>query len=184
MSASFDNDQFLELAKKWPATVPQYLYKHFYKKLVHLSLLRTNSVDASEDIVQDVLVDIWKRLDELVAREGFLIAPYLFMLVKKKSITYYYDSMLVQNNDPDALDYLISSLPSAEDQLFDKDVQRYLRMVVNRLPRRERRCLQLKYFDGISNESIATELGVSKKTVERWLTNGLRLLRQRLARKK
>jgi RNA polymerase sigma-70 factor (ECF subfamily) len=179
MSAKFDNDLFLDLAKRWPAAAAQYLHKRFYTKLVHLSFQRTNNMEASKDIAQDVLIAVWRKLTELSNRNGFLIEHYLYGIVKKKSISYYRNSSTIQRIDPDSLDLLANSLPSIEDHLNDKDIKDYLQDIVARLPRRERRCIQLKYFEGMSNDSIATNIGISKKSVERLITNGLRLLRLR-----
>lgn len=178
MPASFDNDQFLELAKKWPVAGLQYLHKHFYHKLVHISQQRTNNLQASEDIVQEVLSDLWRKLDKLIAQHGFLVVPYLLMLVRNRSITYYHKSITTKPLAADTLDTLISTLPTAEDILHSSDQVRQLHALVNRLPQKDRECVRLKYFEGMSNDSIAHELRISKKTVEKRLTSGIRQLRR------
>jgi len=178
MPASFDNDQFLELAKKWPVAGLQYLHKHFYHKLVHISQQRTNNLQASEDIVQEIFSDLWRKLDKLIAQAGFLVVPYLLMLVRNKSITYYHKSTITRSLSSDTLDSLSSAIPTAEDQLIFSDGLDQLRVLVNRLPQKDRECVRLKYFEGMSNDAIAYHLRISKKTVEKRLTSGIRLLRK------
>ncbi|MBL7858153.1 MAG: sigma-70 family RNA polymerase sigma factor [Cyclobacteriaceae bacterium] len=178
MPASFDNDQFLELAKKWPVAGLQYLHKHFYHKLVHISRQRTNNLQASEDIVQEIFSDLWRKFDKLIAQPGFLVVPYLLMLVRNKSITYYNKSTITRSLSGDSIDSLISSLPTAEDQLLSSDSLNQLRVLVNKLPHKDRECVRLKYFEGMSNDAIAYALRISKKTVEKRLTSGIRQLRK------
>lgn len=184
MSAHFDNDKFLELAKKWPETVPLYLHEHFYRKLVRLSERRTNDRQASEDIAQDVLIEVWRNMKRLVSQDGFLITPYLLMLVKHKSASFYRRSMITKVTDPENLDSLISSPPAAEEYLFAHEHRHQMRLLIEDLPRRERECIQLKYLDGLSNESVAYRLGISKKSVERRLQMGIKFLRERMILKK
>lgn len=178
MTASFDNDRFLELAKQWPVAGLQYLHKHYYHKLVHISQQRTNNLQGSEDIVQEIFSDLWRKFDKLIAQPEFLVVPYLLMLVRKKSITYYHKSTITRNLPSERLDSLISSFPTAEDQLQSSDDLKQLRALVNRLPHKDRECVRLKYFEGMSNDAIAYELTISKKTVEKRLTSGIRQLRK------
>lgn len=182
MHANFNNDHFIELAKKWPSEVPRFLYKNFYHKLVHLAQQRTNNRQASEDIVQDIFIDVWRKLDHLVSKEGFLIAPYLLMMVKNKSITYFWKSTLIQPLTADSFDIFFGAYRSAEDEMLQEELKQQLRTWVDRLPTRERDTLKLKYFDGLANEIIADRLSISKKSVERRVTTGIRML-QRMVRK-
>jgi len=177
MSASFDNDMFLTLAKKWPEAAAQYLFKRLYHNLVRISCQRTNNRQASEDIAQDVLVEVWRNLDRLVLQEGFLVVPYLLMLVKKRSITYYRKTTITRSVAPDSLDLFRSSLPTVEDSLDVTDARDRLLALVDMLPERERNCVHLRYLEGLSNDAVADRLGISKKTVEKRLTSGIRLLR-------
>jgi len=178
MSASFDNSQFLILAKKWPAVVLKYLHKHFYHRLVHISRQRTNNHQAAEDIVQEVFIDVWRNLDRLIKQDGFLIAPYLLMLVKNKSITFYRKSSITRNFSQEALTVLASSSPTAEDLLLTKDASHQLRVMIATLPRREGDCVRLKFIDGLSNDAVADRLGVSKKTVEKRVKTAIGMLRK------
>ncbi len=184
MSARFDNDKFLELAKKWPDTVPLYLHTHFYRKLVRLAEKKTNNRQAAEDIVQDVLIEVWRNIKRLVQEDGFLITPYLLMLVRYRSASFYRYSLMTRATDPDQMDSLVSAQPVAEEYLFARDNRRQIRLLIGFLPRRERECIQLRYLDGLSNEAVAYRLGISKKTVEKRLQTGIKFLRERIKRKK
>jgi RNA polymerase sigma factor (sigma-70 family) len=177
MTAFFNNDLFLELARKWPKEVPLYLHTHFYRPLVHISQLRTNNRQASEDIVQDVLIYAWRSIDRLISRDDFLIVPYLLGLVNLKSVSHYYESAALEKRAGDTMDKLAHSLPTIEDTILRRDSWQRIQKMVETLPPGERECVRMRFFQEMSNEAIARQLGLSKKTVERRLMAGIRLLR-------
>src|SRR5687768_14570374 len=92
-----DNEKLRDLILTWPDMAIKYLYDHYYNSLVHIAERQTHDWKASEDIVQEAFIEIWKNSKRLCAREGFLIRPYLVFLVKKKSITFYHQSIRRQN---------------------------------------------------------------------------------------
>ncbi|MGC3947970.1 MAG: sigma-70 family RNA polymerase sigma factor [Chryseolinea sp.] len=178
MSGTFNNEHFIELARKWPSAALQYLHNRFYRKLVHISHQRTNDMQASEDIVQTILLDVCRNIEDISNDSGFLIAPHLIMLVKYKSVTFYTRSTKTIHCPSEFFDEVISTHRSAEELLFEMDDSFRLRATVERLPQRERDCIKLKFFEGLSNDMVADRLGIRKKTVERHLTLGVRLLRK------
>lgn len=61
------------------------------------------------------------------------------------------------------------------------DVQVEVRQVLAQLPERERRIVELRYFDGLSQSEIAEEIGISQVHVSRLLRSTLMRLRTNLA---
>lgn len=178
MSAFLDNDSFQELLLKWPGTVIQYLRKRYYHKLVHLSEKWTHNREASQDIVNEALIEVWKKSEWLARQKDLLIGPYLLGIVRFKSITFYHRaSKQEQVQPPEFLDELGSSVPSMEAEVIKLDRYKRLRDIVSALPATMSACIDMKYFKGMNNEAIATDLGISKKTVEKAIAQGLKNLR-------
>lgn len=172
-----DNETFKELILTWPDLAIKYLYEHYYDPLVRIAERKTHDRKASEDIVQEAFIEIWKKSKTLCAREGFLIGPYLVYLVKKKSITFYHQSIRRQNKS--LLD--ISNQPGAKVstdlEILESDKCNSLRGIVLTLPVRQKECLLMRFFEEMSIGSISVKLGISKKAVEKNITNGLKNLR-------
>ncbi|HRE68676.1 MAG TPA: sigma-70 family RNA polymerase sigma factor [Cyclobacteriaceae bacterium] len=150
----------------------------YYRRLVYISERITHNREASEEIVHDALLDIWKRTESLAAQDELLIAPYLLTIVKNKSITYYHKSVArPEDNRPiESLDEYVSPGLSVEARILLSDRSKKLYDLVATLPERERACIELKYFQGMSNDAIARELGLSKRTVEKYCTRAIRHL--------
>jgi len=183
MSAFVDSETFQDLIRKWPNAVLQYLRKRYYRRLVYISAQTTRNREASEEIVHDALIEIWKRSEWLAKQDGLLIGPYLLRIVKNKSITFYHQSVSrKEDNQPaDLLDELISSMPSIESGLIKADKYNKLRDIVSTLPDGEKSVIELKYFHGLSNDAVGREMGISKRTVEKYHTRAIEHLRAQKA---
>ncbi|HEY0743798.1 MAG TPA: sigma factor [Chryseosolibacter sp.] len=57
----FDNGRFRKLLRSYPAKAVEILYDAFYKKLVTLAFHFTQDLYASEDIVQETLIQVWEK---------------------------------------------------------------------------------------------------------------------------
>lgn len=174
---AFPDEAFIDLFRILPDKAIKYLYDHYYNELVHIAERRTNDRNAAEDIVQDVLVEFWKKSAEIVKREGFLIGPYLIYLVKYRSINYYKQRASEVKDPVLFLGEIVSTNITKESELIQVDKYYTLKTIVSRMPPRERECIELRYFHEMSVESIATQLGVTRKAVEKNITKGLKRLR-------
>lgn len=173
-----DNKAFQELLKKWPAAALRYLQKHYYHKLLQTAVQRTHNREASEDIVQETLLEVWKKAKSLATEERIQVIPYLYGIVRHKATNWFNQFHKRENlQSSDKLDQLVSTSPDAEHEMILADHHRNIRDMVSLLSDREKVCVELKYFHDMSNDSIARELGLSKKSVEKYLTNALKRLR-------
>ena len=170
------DESFNDLIRTWPNKAIRHLYEHYYNTLVHIAERRTHDRKASEDIVQDVLIEVWKK-SELINWDGFLIGPYLINLVKKRAINFYYQNSRKLKDPSFILEELLSTNTSKESELIQSDKYQTLKDIIATMPPRERECIEMRYFQEMSVESIAQQLGVTKKAVEKNITKGLKRLR-------
>ena len=73
------------------------------------------------------------------------------------------------------------SSDSMEEEYYAREKELLIRLVVCRMPEQRRRVFELSRYMGMDNQTIATTLNISKKTVENHLTLALRTLRAALA---
>lgn len=175
MAPFTDSESFRNVILSHPRIAISNLYVLYYEALVRIAERKTGDRKASEDIVQEVFVETWKNLKRLDKREGFLMGPYLAGLVKKRAITYHHQSARFFRAR--SLDEF-SGAASKESELIQSDRYNLLRHHVSTiLPRRERECIEMRFLREMSIESISISLGISKKSVEKGITKGLKRLR-------
>jgi RNA polymerase sigma factor (sigma-70 family) len=177
MSAFIDSESFRDLIRKWPDYALNLLYKEYYIRLLHIAERKTNNRKASEDIVQEAFIEVWKKSKWIADQKDLLIGAYLVGIVRHKAISFFHLTSRELNRSPDLLHEIMDSYASWESRIVQENTYARLRLIVAALPVRERECIQMKYFQEMSNEAIARELGISKKTVEKHITRGLKILR-------
>ena len=69
-------------------------------------------------------------------------------------------------------------LQDAEEELNAKELELIIAIAVERMPSQRRKIYQMSREQGLSNENIARELNISKRTVENHLTQALADIRK------
>lgn len=135
--------------------------------LVGYATLLTGSVKDAEDLVQDALVKTVLR-----SRAGLSIDT-AEAYVRRSILTTYIDGHRRLRRWRDAMPRLghesTLPLPDTADRVT---AQLDVRQALAGLPRRERACVVLRYFDDLTVVDIADTLGLSTGAVKRYLSTG------------
>nr|WP_121272229.1 RNA polymerase sigma-70 factor [Pedobacter schmidteae] len=155
-----NSDAFEEIYNKyWPK-----LYLSAY------NLLRDRY--AAEDIVQEVLVQLWmKRQSQTIeSLNSYLYAAVrfqVFNLIRSGKVREHFFNRIEE----------LSIENTAEDHLYAQDVLKKIDEGLAELPDRCREIFTLSRKDQLSTKEIAARLGIAPKTVENQLTIAIRRLR-------
>lgn len=161
------------------------LFRKYYKILRAYALRLVNDRDVAEDITQDVYYELCKRQEELTLDSE--IKYYLFRSVYTKVLNYLnskahteHESLEQTTESKIQQIYLQSWQQNQESDLFFKELQTEINIIVNSLPEQCRRVFLLSRKSGLKNREIADQLGISVKAVEKHISKALALLRLRL----
>lgn len=142
------------------------IYRAFYGKVFTfvLSLVRTKA--NAQDITQNIFMKLWKNRKNLEHIKS--MDDYLFILSKNACMDYFRKASRKKEISTDVFDeFLLSRIVSSPEKRIDalSDIEE-LRHIIDSLPSKRRDIFIMSRFDGLSNDEIASILGVSKKTVE------------------
>lgn len=137
------------------------------RALVGYAYLLTGSMKDAEDLVQDALIKTVVR-----SRSG-LTVDTAEAYVRRAILTTFIDGHRRLRRWRDALPRLghESTLP-APDTSDRVTAQLDVRAALATLPRRERACVVLRYYDDLPLADIAATLGVTVGAVKRYLSTG------------
>ncbi len=142
------------------------IYRAFYGKVFTFVLSLVRSKANAQDITQNIFMKLWKNRKNLEHIKS--MDDYLFILSKNACMDYFRKASRKKEISTDVFDeFLLSRIVSSPEKRIDalSDIEE-LRHVIDSLPLKRRDIFIMSRFDGLSNDEIASILGVSKKTVE------------------
>lgn len=142
------------------------IYRAFYGKVFTFVLSLVRSKANAQDITQNIFMKLWKNRKNLEHIKS--MDDYLFILSKNACMEYFRKASRKKEISTDVFDeFLLSRIVSSPEKRIDalSDIEE-LRHVIESLPSKRRDIFIMSRFDGLSNDEIASILGVSKKTVE------------------
>lgn len=149
------------------------MYRQYFVKLYRFAISITHCREASEEIVHDVLINLWKKRNMI--NEIKNLNTYLYVSVKNLSLNYlrnegkhiYVDAEMLYNEKS-----YISIDP--ESVFIDKEGLNNLNLLINNLPVKCRMVFRLIKEDGLKYKEAAALLNISVKTVENQLAIALK----------
>jgi RNA polymerase sigma-70 factor, ECF subfamily len=154
------------------------LFRQFYGPLVGLaeSLLKTRAV--AEEVVQDVMLEVWRRRESIHLEESW--RAYLFRSARNRALNELRHASVEKRGEPWARGEE-SVGASALSGLVNAELDAAIVAAVSALPEPVRDVFTLSRTNGLKYSEIAQVLGVSVKTVEARMTRALKELRVQLA---
>lgn len=154
------------------------LYGRLYAGLLRFAYSKTGNLEESEDLVQDILLQLWNRRHKIVLIEK--LENYLLKAVKYKVL-----DQIGKRKNKDAyiqsIDLALNSFTSDTDFLARESLfKEYIDDALKSLPLRMREAFLLSREKGMTHEEIALQLGISPHTVSTHIKNALKILRKKL----
>lgn len=135
-----------------------------------------NATDA-DDITQLVFIKLWTNHAKLSEVEN--LDAYIFGITKNTVLNF-----IAKNRQPeidlDCLRETRATGATPQEQIEASDLKLLIDMVVEQMPQQRQTVYRLSREEGLSNDEIAQQLGIQKKTVENHLNLALGEIREML----
>ncbi len=157
----------------------KYFFDQYYTDLCNFVLLYVKDKVLAEEVVQDIFVYFWESRNKLNISSS--VRAYLFSASKYKSLNLIRD----RRNQAKTLENFVQANQESiiqEEMIFEgpEELGQILTASIEQLPERCRAIFMLSKNDKLSNMQIASQLGISVKTVENQMTIALKKLREAL----
>lgn len=178
LSGILDSDLIIMLTHEDDTFAFSELYNRYWDKLFGAAYKRLKSVEAAEEIVQDLFTDIWLRRKELHIKSDLPV--YFFSAVKYRVINYVHKQIVKSAFEVKGAVVYSEFDNSTEETVIANDLKNRIDQNVQLLPDKCREVYQLSRDQYQSNKDIARQLSISEKTVENQITKALKRLRTSL----
>ena len=150
----------------------EYQFRCLYRPLNMYALRYTENLDDAEDIVQQAFSDVWEKLVGGTSIQN--LKAYMYQTVRNRSLT------LVTNRQTHCETTELTDLEdlTEEERIIRSERDARLWTAIDHLPTERKKIFLLSKRDGLTYQEIATELGISIKTVEHQISKALKTLRE------
>ena len=115
----------------------------------------------AEDVMQDILMQVWRNPDGFVSEKGTL-GGWLVVVSRNRAI----DSLRRRRPSDSVEDVVLVSRTDLASEAERNLLMEKVRVVVHELPPDQKRSVELAFFDGLSHTEIAEKTGEPLGTVK------------------
>lgn len=145
------------------------------------------SDEGAEDIVQDVMLGVWRRRE--ILDENYDPRIYIFRSIYNRSLNYLKREQLASDfrswNERRIAMYEHETLDPDRNpvvrRLLDGDLKDSLLKAIDALPPKRQEIIRMHFGEEIPNKEIAKRLGISLSTVENHINAALKKMRATLS---
>lgn len=145
-------EAFTLLVKKYQ----QQLYWHIRRMVV--------DHESSNDILQDVLVKVWKNLDGFL--ENSSLSTWLYRIATNTCLTFLEKQKKQRNISLSDVDNQLSNKLAAEKDFDEKKIEWKLQLAIQQLPERQKLVFNLRYFEEMPYAEMSKILETTESSLK------------------
>jgi RNA polymerase sigma-70 factor (family 1) len=154
------------------------IYNSYWEQLLKYSFKLTRSLETSQEIVQDLFVDLWIQRKRIEIKTS--LKSYLFNALRYKIIDHIKRSKKKEDYMHEMLISYMGMNNDTENQLYFSNLHESYEAALQTLPPKCREVFQMSRNDHKSIEEISKELNISSQTVKNQISRALKILRTNL----
>lgn len=161
------------------------LVRKYTQKVHNLAFRITRNLEDTEEIVQDVFVTVYKKIDKFECKAAFsswlyrITANTAFMKLRKRK---QFNVVSLEDDNENSLENLIGDVDNGDYRSYQHQVREVIEKALSMMPEEYRAIFVLRDFDGLSNQDVADILGITVPAVKSRLHRSRLMLRKKLGR--
>ncbi|WP_121811277.1 RNA polymerase sigma-70 factor [Mucilaginibacter kameinonensis] len=154
------------------------IYHRYWRKLLDTAYQRLKSKEAAEEVVQEVMVSLFLKRQELVIDTS--LEAWLKTALKYKVFNIYRSQQVHLAHLNEIIRQKQISPLRPDEEMILKEIREKVRLAAAKLPDKCREVFLLSRFEHLSQQEISDRMGISVSTVKKHLTRAFTYLRSEL----
>ena len=148
------------------------LFLPFHRKLFRIACRLLSNTDDAEDVIQETYIKLWTKRYEI----GHISNAESFSIIVLKNTCL--DFLRKTKKDSiSEYDLNIASNVSLSNEIEQSDQINHLTLLMNKLPEQQQLVMQLKHWDGYSDEEIEQITGLKKGNIKMILSRARKMIK-------
>ena len=154
------------------------LFLKYYAQLVVFARKVVVDDDLARELVQDVFVTFYEKRTELNIHTS--LKAHMYQSVRNRCLNQIKHNKIRRDHHANIFIEKKEEEAFVEDKLQETELEQRIYSIVKSLPDQCRKIFEMSRFEGTSNQEIADQLSLSKRTVETQISKALKVLRKQL----
>jgi len=155
------------------------LFELYYDRCYEYARSIVKDDEATADIVQNVFLKIWTGREGLDSRRSF--HSYILTAVKNEAISFLRLKVNRNRENENAISDMEDLSQNILSEIHASDISTQVTSAIEKMPGQRQKVYRMSREEGLSHETIAKQLQISPKTVERHITLALKDIRKELS---
>ncbi|NLR90207.1 RNA polymerase sigma-70 factor [Flammeovirga agarivorans] len=155
------------------------LFREEYPRLCAYANTFLKDIEASEDVVHDVLFKLWENRESVNIDTS--IEAYLFRAIRNKCLNVIRHLQVKEDYKSHNQSVLEEEAIQSADVMEASELNQKIHQAINSLPDKRKEVFMMSRFEGLKYAEIAEKLSISIKTVENQMSSALKYLKTELS---
>ena len=155
------------------------IFKKYNKKVYYFAISYLKNKEEAEDVVQEVFMNLWKFRDQI--NEDYVFSKYLFKITYNATCKKFRKQASDKKQKDAVLKNIVLEDNSTNLEIEYNNLLETANLLIEKLPSRQKEIFLLSTKEFLTNEQIAHQLNISKKTVDNYLTLAKTFLRKSIS---
>lgn len=174
----------IEILSGGDSAVFERIFVFYYRKVYSYAFRTVHASWVAEEIAASIFYKLWLHHEEIFAGRKISriedLNGYIFAMTRNETANYFRDSRRIAQVQEQYAEQLSAEM-DIQEKMDGRKCLEVINNVVESMPHMRRRVFSMSRYLEFSNSEIADMLGISKRTVEKHISNALEQLRNELA---
>jgi RNA polymerase sigma-70 factor (family 1) len=172
------DDKLIDRLRRGDVDAFDTVYHRYAGKLFAFSLKYLKSREEAEELVQSVFLKVWENQVALKKETSF--KSYLFTIAYNEICNLFRKRKYQQNFIESTISEKPETSTDMENQIEVRFVLEQVEQIIEQLPEKQKAVFLKSRQEGKSTKEIAEELGLSRGTVDNYISESLKFIRASL----
>lgn len=153
------------------------IYERYKYPLHAHAINKLRDREEARDIIQEIFVYLWTKREDIQLTN---LSGYLYGAVRNAILNKVTHAKVVDKYFASLQSFSINGTIETDHRIREHQLRELINKEIAALPPKMREIFELSRNEHLSHEEIASQLGLSKQTVSKQISNALRILKTKL----